>query len=104
MTTIEIATIGKDFHDNCYSKYHHYVTKTYKYRGEIKTRKDLELTEEGRAILMGEALNAKVFICPCCERKVSFNNLEYWGEEIEEVVANEIYCSECYEDEMGEDL
>ena len=104
MTTIEIATIGKEFHDNYFTKYHHYVVKTYKYRGEIKTRKVLEMTEEGQAIMMSEALNAKVFTCPDCGQKVSFNDLEYWGEEIEKVVANKVSCSLCYEDEMGEDL
>lgn len=104
MTIKEIAMLGKDFHDNYYSKYHHYVVTTYKYRGKIKTLKTLELTDEGRKIMMGEALNAKVFTCPYCGEKVSFQDLEYWGEEIEKVIANEIPCSMCYEDEMGEDL
>lgn len=104
MTKNEIAKLGKEFHENYYTKYHHYVVKTYKYRGEIKTRKNLELTTEGRQILMGEALNAKVFTCPCCGQKVSFNELEYWGEEVKEVVANKVSCSLCYENEMGEDL
>ena len=103
MTTLEIATIGKEFDDNYYTKYHHYVTKTYKYCGEIRTRKDFVMTEEGEAILMGDALNAKVFVCPYCGEKVSFNDLEYWGESIEEIVNNKISCSECYENEMGED-
>ena len=104
MTKIEIARIGKEFHDNYYTKYHHRITKTYKYKGVIKTREIIELTEEGRAIMMGEALNAKVFTCPYCKQKVSFNDFEYWGEDIKDIVADKISCSICYEEEMGEDL
>lgn len=104
MTKFEIATIGKEFHDNYYTKYHRRVVQTYKYRGQQKTREVIELTEEGRAIMMGEALNAEVFTCPCCGQKVSFNDLEYWGEDAEAVAADEITCSLCYEEEMGEDL
>lgn len=104
MNTIEIAVIGKELHDNYYTKYHKEVIKTYKYRGEIKTRKEIELTDEGRALQMGELLNRKAFFCPCCKRLVSFNELEYWGEDIEDIITNKITCSECYEEAMGEDL
>lgn len=104
MTKLEIATIGKEFHDNYYSKYHKEVIKTYKYKGEVKTRKETELTEEGRAIQMGEALNTEIFTCPCCGRKVTFHELEYWGEDIEALLNDKVTCSECYEEEMGEDL
>ena len=104
MTKLEIAMIGKEFYDNYYTKYHEKVFKTYKYKGKIKTRQEMKITEEGRAILMGEALNTEVFTCPCCGRKVTFHELEYWGEDIEELVNDEITCSECYEEEMGEDL
>lgn len=89
MKKIEIARIGKDFHENKYTKY---------------CQGPLRLTKEGEAILNGEALNAKVFTCPDCGKKVSFNELEYWGEDLEELVADEVTCSRCYEDEMGEDL
>ena len=104
MTKLEIATIGKEFHDNYYSKYHRLITKVYKYRGQFKAHEELEMTEEGKAIMMGEALNAKVFICPCCGEMVSFHDLEYWGEPAEDIANDEISCSQCYEDEMGEDL
>lgn len=104
MTIREIAMLGKDFHDNYYTKYHHYVEKTYKYRGENKVCKTLEMTKEGCSIMMGKALNTKVFICPSCGEKISFNELEYWGEDIKEVIANKIPCSLCYEEEMGDNL
>lgn len=84
---IQIARIGKDFYDNKRTKYHN----------------GLAWTEEGEAIL-NDILNEKVFTCPECEQKVSFNELEYWGEDVELIANDEIVCSICYEKEMGENL
>ena len=105
MTVFEIATIGKEFTDNYYNKYHQYIIKTYKYRGEIRTRKISEMTKEGEALLMGETLNTPAFTCPWCHKKVSFNDLEVWDEDtVEDIANNKVPCAECYEEEMGEDL
>lgn len=105
MTTIEIAKVGKEFYNNYYKKYHHYVTINYKFGEQIKTCTMLQLTEEGKSIMMSETLNAKVFTCPWCGKKVSYNELEIWSEDdIDEIVNNEVPCSYCYEDLMGEDL
>lgn len=105
MTINEIATIGMEFRNNYFEKYHQYVTITYKYGGVIRTRKELQMTKEGEAIMMGEALNAKVFTCPSCGKKVSFNDLEIWdGDSVTEIANNKVICSCCYEDTMGEDL
>ena len=104
MTKKEIAIIGKEFNENYYNKYHEKVIKVYKYCGEVRQREVLELTKEGVAIMNGEALNSKVFCCPCCHKKVSYNELEDWLGDIEEIANDKVMCSLCYEEEMGEDL
>ena len=103
MTKMEMAILGREFKDNYYSKYHQKVTVTYKYRGEVKTRTELKMTEEGLELLHlthGE----KLFTCPCCGRKKSFGDLEVWDQTAEEIARDEVECSLCYEEEMGEDL
>ena len=103
MTKNELAMIGIDFHENYYTKYHLPVEVQYKYRGEIRTRIEYHWTEEARRIR--SLLNTPAFTCPCCERLVSFNDLEFWsGDSLESLLNDEITCAECYEDEMGEDL
>ena len=96
--------LGKEFQKNYYSKYHTHVTETYKYRGVVKTRETLKMTEEGEKIL-GVLDSEKLFRCPCCGEMKSFLDLEVWDEDaVESIVADEVTCSICYEDEMGEDL
>ncbi len=103
MTKREMVQMGMEFKRNYYGKYHVEVEKTYKYRGEVKTCTELVLTEEGKKIM--EELETPMFICPNCGEKVSFNELEIWGEETEEeLMNNKVVCSVCYEEEMGEDL
>jgi len=104
MTKMEMAILGKEYQKNYYSKYHIRVTETYKYRGQTKTREIIRMTEEGlkiQDILFGEEL----FRCPRCGEMKSFGDLEIWDEDTAEAIANdEITCSLCYEEEMGEDL
>ena len=104
MTKMEMAILGKEFDKNYYSKYHIRVTETYKYRGVVKTRETLKMTEEGEKIL--DILDGeKLFRCPCCGEMKSFLGLEVWDEDtVESIVADEVTCSLCYEEEMGEDL
>lgn len=46
-----------------------------------------------------------VFTCPECGEKVAFNDLEFWNtDSFEDLLADKIICSECYENEMGDDL
>ena len=104
MTKMEMAILGKEFHKNYYSKYHTRVTETYKYRGQIKTRETLKMTEEGEKIL-GILGGEKLFRCPCCGEMQSFVDLEVWDEDTaESIAADEVTCALCYEQEMGEDL
>lgn len=104
MTKMEMALLGKEFDKNYYSKYHMKVTVTYKYRGEIKTRVESRMTEEGEK-LMDILSGKKIFTCPYCHEKKSYGELEIWDEDTAEQIArDEIGCSECYEDAMGEDL
>ena len=103
MKKTEIIAMGIDFHQNLYTKYYTRYTVTYKYGGKIRTRQESEITEEGlkiRKILNSE----RVFKCPCCGRKVTFNELESWLGTARQLARNEVPCSSCYEDGMGEDL
>lgn len=104
MTKLEMINMGIEFHANYYKKYNLPVEKQYKYRGEIKTRTEFKMTEEGRKIM--NLLYTPMFTCPCCGNKVGFAELESWlaDDSIEEFMADEVPCSICYEDEMGEDL
>ena len=104
MTKREMVQMGIEFTNNYYGKYHVEVVKQYKYRGEIKTRTELVMTEEGRKIM--DTLSTPMFKCPCCGEMVSFNELESWlADDDEEAFMNdEVECACCYEDEMGEDL
>ena len=98
-----IAILGKEFEDNYYSKFHTKVTETYKYRGEIKTRETLKMTEQGERIM--KALeDAKIFKCPCCGEKKSFLDLETWEDDIEDIINDKVICSSCYEDAMEDNL
>ena len=104
MTKTELAEIMVEFKENYYTKYHFRKEVSYKYRGEIRTRTELEMTEEGEKL---EALGElKMFTCKYCGRLVGFNDLEYWGgdDTIEDLVADRVECMLCYEDIMGEDL
>ena len=107
MTKLELAKMGMEFSKNCYTKYHAYRTKVYKYRGEYKERRELYMTAEGIAIMniLADENNA-VFVCPHCGQRCTFHALEFWtGEDtLEELMADQVICSECYEDEMGDDL
>ena len=105
MTKIEMVRFGmmvgaEYLHEG---KYFTRVTKTYKYRGEIKTQSFMEETEEwwkARKIL-----ETPMFTCPCCGQLVGFTDLEHWlAESEEDFLDDKILCSLCYEDEMGEDL
>lgn len=104
MTKMEMAMLGKEFDENYYSKYHVEVLETYKYRGEIKTRKTFKFTDEGEKILdilYGE----KLFRCPRCGEMKSYGELEIWDEDtVEDIVADQFPCCSCYEHDMGEDL
>jgi hypothetical protein len=104
MTKLEMVNLGIEFHTNYYKKYMLSFEKQYKYRGEIRTRKEFRMTEEGRSI--SEMLHTPMFTCPCCGQVVGFNDLEVWlgDDDIEEFMNDEIPCSLCYEDEMGDDL
>lgn len=104
MTKMEMAILGKEFDKNYYSKYHVRVTETYKYRGQTKTRETFRMTEEGEKIL--DILDGeKLFRCPHCGQMKTFLQLEVWDEDtVESLVADEVSCSHCYEEAMGEDL
>ena len=104
MTKIEIAQMGMEFKNNYYTKYDLPVEVQYKYRGEIRTRIEYHWTEEAHRIHDTLAAH-KVFKCPECGEMVSFNDLEVWtGDSLEALLDDEIACSLCYEDIMGEDL
>ena len=46
-----------------------------------------------------------VFTCPECGEKVAFIDLEFWSSDsFEDLLADKIICSQCYENEMGDDL
>ena len=103
MTKNELAMMGIEFKENYYTKYNLPVEVQYKYRGEIRTRTEYRWTEEARRI--HSLLDIPAFTCPCCGQLVSFNELEFWrGDSLDDLLNDEIPCSECYEDEMGEDL
>ena len=103
MTKLEMAILGKEFDEHYYSKYHVKVTETYKYRGEVRTRTSLKMTDEGEAIIK-ILEEEKLFTCPICGKKKSYGELEVWDETAEEVAQNQVECALCYEDAMGEDL
>lgn len=103
MTKLELVKKMVEFHENYYSKYHETKVEYYKYRGEVKTRTTSVLTKEGEELLE-LSYKDKLFKCPCCGEMVAFGELEYWDESVEDVMNDEITCSACYEDEMGEDL
>lgn len=47
----------------------------------------------------------KVFICPECGEKKAFIDLEVWASDTaEDIFNNIILCSECYENQMEDDL
>lgn len=47
----------------------------------------------------------KVFICPECGKKKAFIDLEVWANDTaEDIFNNIILCSECYENQMEDDL
>ena len=103
MKKSELAKIGMEFFENYYTKYKLSKEVQYIYRGQVKTRREYYLTEEGKRI--NELLKVPAFTCPHCGRLVSFNQLECWtADSIEDFENDEVTCSSCYEDEMGEDL
>ena len=103
MKKTEIIAMGMDFNLNYYTKYYARRTVTYKYGGKMRTREEGFTTDEGRQIR--HLLDTqRVFKCPCCGRKVTFTELEWWLGTAQELAHNEVPCSSCYEDEMGEDL
>ena len=106
MTKLEMTRLGMEFSKEYLreGKYYHRITETYKYRGEIKTRSYMDLTEEGKRVM--RVLDTPMYVCPNCNRLVSFIDLEYWhGDDSEaDLMNDEVICMCCYEDEMGEDL
>ena len=104
MTKLEMVKMGLEFNKNYYKKYMLRTEKQYKYRGVIKTRPEFKMTDEGRKI--SNMLNTPMFKCPCCGKTVGFNRLECWLAEgdINAFMNDEVECSMCYEDDMGEDL
>ena len=105
MTKIEMVKLGMEF-DSEYlheGKYYTRVTETYKYRGQVKERSFMEMTAEGRRV--DGLLDEPMFVCPDCGKLVSFNDLEVWlGESEEDFLNDNVLCSLCYEDAMGDDL
>lgn len=80
MTKTEIVLLAMDYCEKPFSG---------KYFLNIPT----ELTDEA------------VFTCPECGEKVAFNDLEFWStDSFEDLLADKIICSQCYENEMGDDL
>ncbi len=108
MTKMEFVKMELAFGKDYYTKYHTYKTVEYKYRGEFRTRKELVMTEEGKALneMLSKESENHLFTCPCCGKKVQFDDLEAWIDEDrpEDFINDEVICSLCYEDEMGEDL
>ena len=103
MTKREMVEMGIEFTNNYYGKYHVEVVKQYTYRGEIKTRTELVMTEEGEKIM--DTLSTPMFKCPGCGEMVSFNELESWlADDEEDFMNDKVECACCYEDAMGEDL
>ena len=106
MTKMEMIQLGLDFYREYLreGKFYTRVTESYKYRGEVKTRSSMVLTTEGRQIQ--ELLREPMFTCPVCGQRVGFCDLEVWlGDgDLEAFLADEVPCSCCYEDGMGEDL
>lgn len=102
MTKLEMAKLGREFHDNYYKKYDLPVMVEYKYGGKMRTRKEYRMTEEGKKI--NEILKTPMFRCPICKKLVSFNELEVWDQSPKTIAHNEVECSMCYESYMGDDL
>ncbi len=102
-TKIEIARIGHNYSKNYYKAFTEEYEVTYKYRGEIRTRTEFRSTEKGKAI-RNLLDNNLIFKCPCCGEMMAYTDLEYWLGSAENAAADEVLCSECYEDGMGEDL
>ena len=104
MTKREFVEKMIDFDENYYTKYLQERIVTYKYAGQTRTRSEFELTDTGKELFDLANNSPFRFICPCCKKSVSFGDLEYWDESVDAVLNNEVTCSVCYEEEMGEDL
>lgn len=106
MKKIELIQLGLKLDANYLHEGEYFIriTETYKYRGEIKSRTYLKETEKWWHDR--EILDTPAFICPECRKRVSYNELESWlGDNCEKAFLNNlVVCSNCYEDEMGEDL
>ena len=103
ITKEAIARVGIDFDENYYEKYRLEKEVHYKYRGQDKVRIEFYDTEECKAIR--NLLGIKAFTCPVCKRMVCYGGLAYWRhDDFDALVNDEIECSMCYEDEMGDDL
>ena len=95
MTKRTIAKLAIEFYDNNYynqEKYYEKYQAVHFVRGQMRTVESL--------------CHAKVFTCPWCKEKKSANDLEIWqdGTTIQDLVLDTVPCSECYEEEMGDDL
>ena len=102
-TKLEIARIGRNYSEQYWKAFREEFEVQYKYRGEIRTRIESRPTEKARAIR--DLLDSNpIFKCPCCGEMMTYNDLEYWLGSAADAAADEVLCSGCYEDGMGEDL
>lgn len=104
MTKLEIAKMAIDYKNGYYTRYSVLKDVHYKYRGKLKTRQVMELTEEGKRIR--DTLDEyPVFQCPGCGKMCTAHELELWtGDSVENLLKDWVCCSICYEDAMGDDL
>lgn len=104
MKKIELAKLGYQYHTSYLAApFYEKVEVSYKYRGQLRTRTEYQMTEEGlrvRSLLASE----RVFRCPCCGRLCALIEMELWLGSARELAADKVPCSACYEDGMGEDL
>jgi hypothetical protein len=76
----------------------------YKRNGQMVRRSydDRKYTDRYTELFFGDAIRShKVFRCASCGRMVDYFSLETWQCDFDK---GDYLCSECYEDEMGEDL
>ena len=104
MTKKEVLALVKEMREE--EKKTQRVPHYYKRNGKILERSypDYIYTERYKELFYSDESpirKANIFKCECCGEMVNYFELESWTCDFEN---DEYICSECYENEMGEDL
>jgi hypothetical protein len=107
MTKQIIAKLAIEFYNSNFlhqEKYYEKYQKIQFVRGQMRTVESYRFTKEGKKIF-DILCHEKVFTCPYCKEKKSANDLQIWQDNtIQDLILDTVPCSECYEEEMGDDL